>query len=287
MNCTNVIVDSERGSLVCLDTGEVIEEEQILLSPDWRAYTSEEWLRRAHVGSITYKVHDSGLATEIDLSVKKYRESVKNRKLALLQRKTRVDKNERKIVEALTHLNQMSALINLPDQVAETAAMLLRKIFNVIQPRVDKLKILALASIVIAARKHGIPVRVREMLARFGIDEEEYWKFISDVYFKVDINEFKAYIDPRKYLPHIITNLKLSQKAYMLAAKIIDILKREGFTEGKDPAGIAAATVYIASILVDEKRTQKQVAEAANVTEVTIRNRYRDIIDKLNIVVYI
>jgi len=287
LSCTNVVVDNERGSVICLDTGEVIEEGQVFIGPDWRAYTSEEWIKRAHMGSITYKVHDSGLSTEVDLSIKKYRESVKNRKLALIQRRTRVYKNERKIVEALTYLNQMCALINLPDQVSETAALLLRKIFSSIQPRVDKLKILALASIVLASRKHGIPVRVRELLARFNIDEEEYWKFISDVYFKADINEFKAYVDPRKYLPSIISNLQLSQKAYVLAAKIIDILKREGLAEGKDPAGIAAAAVYIASILVDEKKTQKQVAEAANVTEVTIRNRYRDIIDKLNITIYV
>jgi transcription initiation factor TFIIB len=73
----------------------------------------------------------------------------------------------------------------------------------------------------------------------------------------------------------------------MFAAKLIDVLKRSGLTEGKDPAGIAAASVYIASIVLDEKKTQKQVAQAANVTEVTIRNRYRDILDKVTITVYI
>jgi transcription initiation factor TFIIB len=287
MNCNNIITDSERGALICLDTGEVIEEHMIALGYDWRAYTPEEWSQKAHTSNITHKVHDSGLATEIDTSLKKHREAIKSRKLALLQKKTRVDKAERKIVEALTHLNQMAALTTLPNQVIETAAIILKKIFNAIQPRADKLKILALTSLVIAARKHEIPVRVRELLLKFSIDEEEYWKFISDVYFKVNINEFKAYIDPRKHLPSIIANLSLSQKTYMLAAKIIETMKKGGLTEGKDPAGIAAACVYIASILTDEKKTQKQVAEAANVTEVTIRNRYRDIIDKLNIVIYL
>jgi transcription initiation factor TFIIB len=287
MNCTNVIFDNERGTLICLDTGEVIEENSIVLSPEWRAYTPEEWSQKAHASTITHKVHDSGLSTEIDISVKKYREAIKSRKLALLQRKTRVDKTERKIVEALTYLNQMATLTTLPNRVIETAAIILKKIFNAIQPRTDKLKTLALASLVIAARKHEIPVRIRELLAKFNVDEEEYWKFISDIYFKVNISEFKAYIDPRKYLPSIIANLNLSQKAYLLAAKMIEIMRKEGLTEGKDPAGIAAACVYIASILTDEKKTQKQVAEAANVTEVTIRNRYRDIIDKLNITIYL
>ncbi|MBN88121.1 transcription initiation factor IIB, partial [Candidatus Woesearchaeota archaeon] len=40
---------------------------------------------------------------------------------------------------------------------------------------------------------------------------------------------------------------------------------------------------YLASILEKEQRTQKQVSEAAGVTEVTIRNRYKEICEALNI----
>lgn len=287
MSCNELIVDQERGEVICADTGEVVDEDRVSLGPDWRAYTSDEWSRRAHANIITHTVHDSGLSTEIDLSVRKYREMVKNRKLALLQRRIRVNRSERKIVEALTHLNQICAYLNIPDQVKETAAIILKKIFASLQPKANKLQLLAAASIVIAARKHEIPVRIREIIARFNIDEEEYWRLVSEIHFKTDLNEFKAYIDPRKFLPQIVSNLGLSQQVYMLSAKLIDVLKRNGLTEGKDPAGIAAAAVYIASIILDEKKTQKQVAHAANVTEVTIRNRYRDILDKVTITVYI
>ncbi len=287
VDCSELIFNQERGEVVCADTGEVVDEDKVSLGPDWRAYTPDEWSRRAHASVVTHTVHDSGLSTEIDLSIRRYRETVKNRKLALLQRKIRVNRGERKIVEALTYLNQICSHFNLPDQVKETAAMILKRIFSTLHPKVNRLQVLAAVSIVLAARKHGVPIRIREVVARFNIDEEEYWKLISEINFKVDLSEFKAYIDPRKFLPQIISNLGLSQQAYMLAAKLIDVLKRNGLTEGKDPAGIAAASVYIASIILDEKRTQKQVAQAANVTEVTIRNRYRDILDKVTITVYI
>jgi len=287
VSCNELVVDQERGEVICADTGEVVDEDRVSLGPDWRAYTSDEWNRRAHTNVITHAVHDSGLSTEIDLSVRRYREMIKNRKLALLQRKIRVNRAERKIVEALTHLNQICAYLSIPDQVKETAAIILRKVFAILQPKVNRLQKLAAASIVLAARKHGIPIRIREVIARFNIDEEEYWKLISEIHFKVDLSEFKAYIDPRKFIPQIVSNLGLSQQVYMLSAKLIDVLKRNGLTEGKDPAGIAAAAVYIASIILDEKKTQRQVAQAANVTEVTIRNRYRDILDKLTITVYI
>ncbi len=285
MQCTNTVFDPERGVVICADTGEVIEEMNIDVGPEWRAYTPEEYMERARTSTITQRVHDSGLATEIDTSINSY----KSKRLAILQRKTRVGgKANKKIVDALSHLNHMAALLNLPSQAIETAATILKKIFTTLQPRSDKLKILALASIVLAARRHNIPIRVKELITRFDISEEEYWKFMSEVYFKVNLGgELKAYVDPRKFLPSIVNNLGVSQKVFVIAAKIIDSLKREGLTEGKDPAGIAAASVYIASILADEKKTQKQVAEAANVTEVTIRNRYRDIINRLTITVYL
>ncbi|TFF67934.1 transcription initiation factor IIB, partial [Candidatus Thorarchaeota archaeon] len=56
-----------------------------------------------------------------------------------------------------------------------------------------------------------------------------------------------------------------------------------GITVGKDPGGIAAAALYIAGILEDDRRTQREIAEASNVTEVTVRNRYKDLVRSLNI----
>ncbi|MEM4727558.1 MAG: transcription initiation factor IIB, partial [Candidatus Bathyarchaeia archaeon] len=53
-------------------------------------------------------------------------------------------------------------------------------------------------------------------------------------------------------------------------------------TSGRGPAGIAAAATYIASLLMDERRTQGEIAKGAKVTEVTIRNRYKELTQKLN-----
>lgn len=288
--CNNVVMDYERGAIICADTGEVVDEYNISLNPDWRAFTPDEWLRRAHTGAISQTIHDAGLTTEvgtreIGLTVHKHKEYMKIMKLRYLNRKVRVKKHDRKIVEALSNLNHMCAVLDLPNQVKETSAVILKKIFYALQPRKDDIPVLAIISIVLASRRHGIPIRVKQLLQAFGISEDRYWKLLSDVHMNVDINEFKSYADPRTFIPSIVSNLKLSQKVYMLSSKIIEHLKRHGLVEGKDPAGIAAAVVYIASIVLDEKKTQKEVARAANVTEVTIRNRYRDIIDKVTITI--
>ena len=65
--------------------------------------------------------------------------------------------------------------------------------------------------------------------------------------------------------------------------EILEEAKKRGLTAGKDPAGLAAAAVYTAAQLYDERRTQKDVARVAGVTEVTVRNRYKELIQYLRI----
>ena len=71
-----------------------------------------------------------------------------------------------------------------------------------------------------------------------------------------------------------------------MQAKTVDILKQAAdreLTSGRGPTGVAAAAIYIASILSGERRTQREVAEVAGVTEVTIRNRYKELAERLDI----
>ncbi|MEM1526907.1 MAG: hypothetical protein QW775_00785 [Ignisphaera sp.] len=291
-SCTDVVMDYERGVVLCAETGEIIEENNIVEGPDWRAFNYDEWQKRAHGGAISQTVHDVGLTTDIgvrDLSstLISHREYMKMLRLRYLNKKVRVNKQDRKLVEALSNLNHVCAVLNLPEHVKETAAVIMKKIFYVLQPRRDDLQTLSIISVVLAARRHGIPVRVKHVVQNFNISEDRYWKLLSEVHMKVDIAEFKSFNDPRAFLSSIISNLRVSQKVHVLSSRVIEMLKKYGLTEGKDPAGIAAAAVYISAIVLDEKKTQKEVAKAANVTEVTIRNRYRDLMDKVEITIYV
>ena len=77
--------------------------------------------------------------------------------------------------------------------------------------------------------------------------------------------------------------LKLSGEVLIKAKQILKDAEDGGITNGQSPLGTAAAALYIASILCDDRRTQKEVADKAGVTEVTIRNRYKDLSEKLGI----
>jgi transcription initiation factor TFIIB len=88
---------------------------------------------------------------------------------------------------------------------------------------------------------------------------------------------------PQNYISRFCSELKLSGE---VQAKALEILKQaddKELTSGRGPTGVSAAAIYIASILCNERRTQREVADIAGVTEVTIRNRYKELTEKLNI----
>ena len=88
---------------------------------------------------------------------------------------------------------------------------------------------------------------------------------------------------PIDYLVRFGTELGLSGITQRTAAEVIRNAKENGLTAGKDPTGLAAAAIYISGILKAERRTQRSIAEIAHVTEVTVRNRYKELVRELNI----
>jgi len=104
-----------------------------------------------------------------------------------------------------------------------------------------------------------------------------YRFLIKDANIRVNIS------DPLDFVERLIHVLGVKPTVYPMSKEIIAKAKERGLTAGKDPAGLAAAAVYIAATLNGEKLTQKDVAKAANVTEVTVRNRFKELVKKLNI----
>ena len=77
--------------------------------------------------------------------------------------------------------------------------------------------------------------------------------------------------------------MKLSPATQNDALDILDQARDVELTSGRGPAGIAAAALYVAALMNDEKKTQREVADIAGITEVTIRNRYKELIERLKL----
>ncbi len=276
--CGAPVVKTEEGIYVCLN-GHVVEEEAVDTGPEWRSFTSEEYVARRRVGSpLTQRLHDLGVSTAISRS-----RDPRYQRLAALHRRLRVEGHQ-KLVEALQALNRAVALLGLPNHIAETAAALLKKLedsdyrLGAGQRLMENIAALIVAASRIDGRS---PLPLREAAKRLALNEKRVAKAYREIVSRLGVRPRP--LDPTTYLPRLSQQLRLSPRIETLAARLLHALRSTGAAQGKPPLGLAAAAVYLASILLDEKKSQTEIAKAAGVTDMTIRNRYRDIVDNLYI----
>ncbi|MCY0882972.1 MAG: hypothetical protein OWQ50_04050 [Acidianus infernus] len=137
------------------------------------------------------------------------------------------------------------------------------------------------ASVYAACRKMNIPTTLEEISKATSANKKEIGKAYR-LLLREDVTEVPA-SDPKYYVMKIASLLGLSGKVMTAAMEIVERAKKAGITSGKDPASIAAAAVYIAANINGERRSQREISEVSGVTQVTIRNRYREIARELGI----
>ena len=126
-----------------------------------------------------------------------------------------------------------------------------------------------------------IPVSLDEIADISRFDKKKlgyfYRLLLWSLAIKIPLN------DPIDHISRFSSQLSLSSPVQLRAVEILQQSRARGLTIGRDPLGLAAAAIYIASIMLDERRTQREVAEVTKITEVTVRNRYKDMVKTLGI----
>jgi transcription initiation factor TFIIB len=287
---TDLLFDNERGELVCNNCGLVIEENATDTGPEWRAFDADQRNARARTGApIKYTKPNRGLVTEIDLYNKDIRGvRIPSKRQAQLYRMRKWHKrasiassSERNYLIALPELNRVSSYLGLPENIRESAALLYRKCVqgNLIRGR--PIETVVQAVIYASCRQAGMPRTLDEISNISGLPKKEIgraYRVISH-----ELNLKIPLTDPISYVPRYVNALKLSGEAQESAVQLLKNAMKKGLVSGRSPTGVSAAAVYIAGALAGERRTQKEVADVAGVTEVTIRNRYRELKEQLNI----
>lgn len=137
------------------------------------------------------------------------------------------------------------------------------------------LSIVATASLYLACKQNNLPTSAKELSTELESHSSNQLLQMAktlDSELGLGTNLF----NPDTYVTEYSEKLELSDEATTLAQKIVRLTTKEGVASGRSPTGFAAAAVYYASVLSNEKRTQRNVADVANVSEVTIRNTYHD-----------
>ena len=136
-------------------------------------------------------------------------------------------------------------------------------------------------SLYAACRQEGIPRSLDEVAEVSRVSQKEIGRTYRYISQELGL-ELKP-VDPKQFVPRFASSLDLSEEVQTKATEIIDVSAEQGLLSGKSPTGFAAAAIYAASLLCNEKKTQREVADVAQVTEVTIRNRYQEQIEAIGI----
>jgi len=281
-----LVTDSERGETVCGECGLVVEEDEIDPGPEWRAFDSAEKDQKSRVGApTTNMMHDKGLSTNIGWQDKDaYGNSLSSRQREKMQRlrtwnerfRTR-DSKERNLKQALGEIDRMASALGLPENVRETASVIYRRALdeNLLPGR--SIEGVATASLYAAARQAGNPRSLDEIDNVSRVEKDEVARTYRYVVRELKLEVKPA--DPTSYVPRFASDLELTEEAERHARDLLENAKQEGVHSGKSPVGLAAAAIYAASLLANEKVTQNEVSEVANISEVTIRNRYHELLE--------
>jgi transcription initiation factor TFIIB len=287
---TNLVHDYDTGETVCGDCGLVLYEQMMDKGPEWRAFTQEEKASRSRVGVPTsYSVHDKGLSTAIsqvdrDAFGRKLPLSTRLQmwRLRKWQIRSRVHSSiDRNLAQAMAELDRLSDKVYIPSPIKEKAAVVYRKALDKGLVRGRSIAAIAAAALYAACRGSGTPRTLREIAEASLVDKKDVARC-----YRLLLRELEVHMpiaDPLTYVSKIAEKTGISGKTQGMAIQILRDARRRRAAAGKDPMGLAAAALYIACLQNNEKKTQKDIAEAAGVTEVTVRNRYKTLKKQLDL----
>ncbi len=281
----NLVIDESQGEVICKSCGLVLDESMVDFGQEWREFGSGEGQQQRRAGSPTsFAKFDMGTGTEVGTSSEVYKLGGAQRRKFMRLRKWQqrsVTSLERNLKYALVELRRVSSLLNIPPDVEEEAARIYRLAVTKGLVRGRSMESVVVGAIYIAARLFNLPRSLNEVTELTNTNKRDVGKTYRFIARELSIKMLPS--GPIDYIPKFASKLNFSAETQTKAIEILKKAEAEELTSGRGPTGLAAAALYVASLISGEKRTQREIADVVSVTEVTIRNRYKEIIEKLNL----
>jgi len=290
--CKNnhIITDSESGEVICSNCGMIISDRnQEISRPEWRFYSAEQENERSRTGiPITLAKADMGLATLIgkddrDASGHLLDGAMRNRMQRLrrwdlrTRNHTASDKN---LLQAFSKLDVLKDKLALSDAVVEKIAYIYRKVQHRGLIRGRTISGLIAAAIYAGCREMETPWTLKDIAAASNVKRKDIARNYRMLLFELNLKVPNA--DPIKCIVKVANRSNLTENTKREAIAIMKDVAKKEISAGKDPMGLAATVLYLSCLRTGEETTQTQIAHASGVTEVTIRNRLKELKSKLH-----
>lgn len=279
---THLVRDDKHAETLCPKCGLVATENEIDYGPDWRAFDGER--SGSRVGAPrTEMLHDYGLSTPFSRSnkdahgrripAKRHYEMARMRRLHSRSAfRTGADRN---IARAITFIQGIADRMSIGQPVTEQAVRIYRKATEADLIRGRSIDAMAAAALYGASRLAGYPRNPDEMAIASGVDRRTLLRCHRVLVTKLRLRPTSPHATD--FLARLASDLALPPLVESHARDMLRRADESGITSGRSPTGLAASAIYVASHSAGFPRTQKKVSEVSGVTEVTIRNRSREL----------
>jgi len=191
------------------------------------------------------------------------------------------DSTEESLATVLLEITRIGQCISLPEETLKLSLGVYKTIIQANLTRRTPTRVLAATIIYIACRQAGIARSLNE-IAHLSKISPGKMRHTHNAIVK-QLASMSRPTTPGTYVQKLSTSLFKQEKTVETAEKIIQCLKDQKFSQGKNPVGLAASVCYVASIVAGERKTQREIAEVARITESTMQTRYRQIAKQLSI----
>lgn len=276
--------DDQKGEIICNDCGLILEEKMVDSGQEVGGQFDKSEKKGRGGAPLSMQKFDKGLTTNVGEISDIYKlEAGQTRKFLRLKKwQERVSTSiERNLRLAMAELRRATSYLNLPSVVRDEAARIYNFVLQRGLVRGRSMESVIAACIYAACRSYNIPRTLDEIAATSDVPRKEIGRTYRFMIRKLGMKVKPS--SPKDYISRFSSILHLSPKAQNEALKILKKADVSELTSGRGPAGIAAAALYVAALMNSEKKTQREVADVAGITEVTIRNRYKELIDRLGI----
>lgn len=279
--------DAGRAETTCTECGLVVTERHVDRGPEWRSFDTGERNTRSRVGAPTTKLlHDKGLSSHIGWENRDGKGSTlspsQRRRMGRLrtwdERFRAKSHDDRNLKQALGEIQRMGSALGLPDEVRETASVIYRRAQAEDLLPGRTIEAISTAALYAAARQMDNPRSIDEVAAVSRIGEQEFKRAYRYLVRELELPVKPA--NPQQFIGRLASALDAEPATERQARALLTAAEGTGIFTGKSPVGLAAAALYAGSQLSGERLTQDQVSEVAEVSNVTIRNRYKELLEQ-------
>lgn len=290
----SLIDDIQNGETICSGCGIVVADQIADYGPETKSSNLEDKMKLARAtGQTTYSQHDLGITTEISISTKDFSGKTINHQVASQmnnlrkwQQRVRVSSSrDRRLANVLSKMGEACGGLSLSKNVLETASMIYRNLDGHVDVKGKSVVSITAATIYMACKQCDVVRSLEEICREMCAPKDVKSKTkLAARYYRTIVMEMGQMTAPvvtmDKYISKISNMTQTDVRVERLALEIADKTKDSSIADGKAPNGIAAAYLYVASVLLGQSVLQRDVSSIAGVTEVTIRNRCKEILTK-------